>query len=54
MDRKSDESFNERETQQRFEAALRGARAVGHKQMKDISPKHPKAGRRQKKKKTPS
>ena len=31
MNRKSDERFDEQEAQQRFEAALRGARAVGHK-----------------------
>jgi hypothetical protein len=37
--------FTKEEAQQRFEAALRGARTVGHKQMKDISPKRPKARR---------
>jgi hypothetical protein len=37
MNRKStDTEFSPKETQQRFEAALRGARLVGHKPMKDI------------------
>jgi hypothetical protein len=38
--------FTKEEAQQRFEAALRGARAVGHKQLKDISPKRPEARRK--------
>jgi hypothetical protein len=33
------EAYSKEETRERFEAALRGAREVGHKQMKDISPK---------------
>ena len=41
----TDERYSEQEAQQRFETALRGARSVGHKQMKDISPKRPKARR---------
>jgi hypothetical protein len=36
--RKRDES-SDKEAQRRFEAALRGARAVGHESMKDIPPK---------------
>jgi hypothetical protein len=32
---RSDDQFSEQETQQRFEAALRGARTVGHKPMKE-------------------
>jgi hypothetical protein len=31
------DQFNSEETQRRFEAALRGARIAGHKQMKDIT-----------------
>jgi len=34
-----DNQFSDEETQRRFEAALRGARAVGHEPMKDIPPK---------------
>jgi hypothetical protein len=45
MGRKPDERFDEQEAQQRFEAALRGARTVGHKQLKDISPRRPKTRR---------
>lgn len=33
-----DQSYPQEEAQQRFEAALRGARIVGHKEKKDISP----------------
>jgi hypothetical protein len=36
-----DEYTNE-EVQRRFEAALRGAREVGHEPMKDIPPKRPR------------
>jgi len=39
QDRKSDDSYGAEETQRRMETALRGARIVGHRQMKDISPK---------------
>lgn len=31
--------YSDEETKRRFEAALRGAREVGHESMKDISPK---------------
>jgi hypothetical protein len=31
-----DDQYSEAETQRRFEAALRGARKVGHRPMKDI------------------
>jgi hypothetical protein len=41
MAKKADEQFSEREARLRMEAALRGAREVGHKQMKDIKPKRP-------------
>jgi hypothetical protein len=34
-----DGDYSEDEAQQRLEAALRGAREVGHKELKDISPK---------------
>jgi len=43
MRKKKDEPFGEKESQRRFEAALRGARVVGHKPMKGISPKRPKS-----------
>jgi hypothetical protein len=42
MSAKPDEQFSDEETQRRFEAALRGAREVGHEPMKDISPKRSK------------
>lgn len=35
--------FSDEEAQRRFEAALRGAREVGHEPMKNITPKRPKA-----------
>jgi hypothetical protein len=35
----NDDKYSEEEAQRRFEAALRGAREVGHESMKDISPK---------------
>jgi hypothetical protein len=35
----TNEQYNDEETKRRFEAALRGAREVGHESMKDISPK---------------
>jgi hypothetical protein len=35
---KPDEQYSDEEAQRRFEAALRGARDVGHESMKDISP----------------
>ena len=37
---RSSEQFNKEETQLRFEAALRGARLVGHKPLKDIPKKN--------------
>jgi hypothetical protein len=36
------EPFSDEETKRRFEAALRGAREVGHEPMKDIPPKRAK------------
>lgn len=39
MNKKSDEKFSERESQKRFEAALRGARIAGHKPMKEVPKK---------------
>jgi hypothetical protein len=44
---KDEDQFSDQESQRRFEAALRGARAVGHKQMKDIIPKRHKPATRQ-------
>jgi hypothetical protein len=35
----SKDQFSKKEAQKRFEAALRGARITGHKEMSDISPK---------------
>lgn len=36
------EDFTPQEAQERFEAAIRGARIVGHREMKDI-PRKPRA-----------
>jgi len=36
MDSKSDKQFSEAEARKRFEAALRGARVVGHKPQSDM------------------
>ena len=36
MGKEIDEQYSEEETKRRFEAALRGAREVGHEPMKDI------------------
>jgi hypothetical protein len=35
--------YSNEEAQRRLEAALRGAREVGHEPMKNITPKRPKA-----------
>jgi hypothetical protein len=43
MNKSSDEQYSDEETKRRFEAALRGAREVGHEPMKNITPKRPKA-----------
>jgi hypothetical protein len=40
--KKNAEEYSDEETQRRFEAALRGAREVGHEPMKDIPPKRAK------------
>jgi hypothetical protein len=42
MGKEIDEQYSEDEAKRRFEAALRGAREVGHESMKDITPKRPK------------
>jgi|HubBroStandDraft_6_1064221.scaffolds.fasta_scaffold1240034_2 hypothetical protein len=39
MGKEIDDQYSDEETKRRFEAALRGAREVGHEPMKDISPK---------------
>ena len=39
----NDEQYSNEEAQRRFEAALRGAREVGHEPMKDIPSKRTKA-----------
>jgi hypothetical protein len=36
---KDSDKFSPKEVERRFEAALRGARIAGHKQMKDITKK---------------
>lgn len=41
--KQSDDQYSDQEAQCRFEAALRGAREVGHEAMKDIPPKRSKA-----------
>jgi hypothetical protein len=48
-DKEEKPDFTSRETQDRMEAALRGARDVGHKEMKDISPKRPAVAPKRKK-----
>jgi hypothetical protein len=35
------DQYSDEEAQRRFEAALRGAREVGHEPMKDIPPQRP-------------
>jgi hypothetical protein len=47
---KSEDKFSEKETQQRMEAALRGARISGHKPMSEIEPKRTKPSRKRPKK----
>jgi len=37
--KKKDDEFSPAETKRRFDAALRGARIAGHKQMKDLPKK---------------
>jgi hypothetical protein len=39
---KNQDLYSDEEAERRFVAALRGARAAGHKTMKDISPKREK------------
>jgi hypothetical protein len=46
---KSDDLYPEKEAQQRFEAALRGARIAGHKPMSSIPRKRPKTQRKPRK-----
>jgi hypothetical protein len=43
----SDDQYSKREAKRRFEQALRGARIAGHKPMKDVVGKKPKAQRGQ-------
>jgi hypothetical protein len=38
-ERNKTDQYTDEEARRRFEAALRGAREVGHEQMKDIPPK---------------
>jgi hypothetical protein len=42
MPKNPSDQYSSEETQRRFEAALRGARKVGHKPMKDIPKKRAK------------
>jgi hypothetical protein len=44
MKKKREDEFGAQEARERLEAALRGAREVGHKELKDISPKRPQSG----------
>jgi hypothetical protein len=46
--KKPNEKYSEQEAQQRFEAALRGARIAGHKPKESMTPKYAKAQRRKK------
>jgi hypothetical protein len=41
-----DDQYRDIEAQQRFEAALRGARLTDHKPMKSMTPKRPKKQRK--------
>jgi hypothetical protein len=43
MKREDANQYSDEETKRRFEAALRGARQVGHQTMKGIPPKRSKA-----------
>ena len=43
--RSSDDTYNSEEAQQRFEAALRGARVAGHKPMSEMRQGEPKPSR---------
>ena len=43
MEPKRDDQYSDEEAKRRFEAALRGAREVGHEAMKDTPPKRPKS-----------
>jgi hypothetical protein len=52
MAKKSDERFSPDETQQRFDAALRGARITGHKPMKDIPARRKVSGKKLRKKRS--
>ena len=46
MKKKEEEQFSPEEAQSRFEAALRGARLVGPRPLKSLSPKPKVAGRK--------
>jgi hypothetical protein len=46
MPSKPDDQYSKEEAQSRFETALRAARVVGHRQMKDIPKKRPAAKRK--------
>jgi hypothetical protein len=54
MEKKDQAKYSEGESQQRFEAALRGAFATPATPMKSLSPKRPKKQRRPHKKATDS
>jgi hypothetical protein len=41
MKDRSKDQFSKKETKDRLEAALRGARIAGHKPMSELSPKRP-------------
>jgi hypothetical protein len=49
MAKKPQEEYSEKEAAERLAAALRGARMVGHKPMKDIPPKRKASGKKPRK-----
>jgi hypothetical protein len=51
MDSKSPDKFSARETQKRFEAALRGARLAGPQHKESVTPKRAKPQRKKRSKK---
>jgi hypothetical protein len=53
MDSKSPDKFSDRETQRRFEAALRGARIAGPQHKESVTPKRVKPQRKKHKARKP-
>jgi hypothetical protein len=48
--RQSDDGYSKEEAQQRFEAALRGARIAGAQHKESVTPKRPKPQRKKREK----